>query len=62
MQVYGIGASPLYDKNIRINFGDKIMEVTKKPYVLQVSKDKEGNIIVRKKYIDNAKKRVVKKI
>ena len=50
MQVYGAAKNALYYKNIRINSGDNI-EVIKRPYVLEVSKNKEGNISVGKKYI-----------
>lgn len=62
MQVYGVRTNTLYERNIRINSGDKNIEVTRKPYMLQISKDKDGNIIVGKKYIDSNKRRVVKQI
>ena len=62
MQTYGVKVNTRYEKNIRINSGDKRIEVIKRPYVLAVSKDKDGNIKVSKKYIDGQVKRVVKTI
>jgi len=57
MQEYSVRQDTLYDKNIRINSGDKKNEVVRKPYMLQISKDKNGNLIVGKKYIDSKLKR-----
>lgn len=52
----------LYESNIRINSGEKSIEVIKRSYVLQISKDKDGNIKVGKKYIDGKIKRAISKI
>ena len=62
MQIYGVRVNTLYERNIRINSGDKNIETLKKPYMLQISRDKDGNIIVGKKYIDSNKGRVIRKI
>ncbi len=62
MQEYGVRANTLYEKNIRINSGEQRMNIVKRPYMLQVSKDRDGNISVDKRYIDESSKRVVKQI